>query len=219
MRWIGGPPEKLGGFDYDGEFAWQRGTVRGRQPVGAALVFPGPAWIDHAAWALHAGLGYTTKAPGFPLRFYGEFNHATGDKNPGDSRDESFLNLFPTNHKFYGGMDVFAWKNMSEFAFAAAATFTKQTKLRIEHHFFSLAETNDAWFRATAVTAVRALTPAARAASRTAGQETDLVVSHTLNAHVALDAGWSFFATGRYLTQTGGASNATFGYVQSVFQW
>ena len=152
VRWIGGPPEKLGGFDYDGEFAWQRGTVRGRQPVGAALVFPGPAWIDHAAWALHAGLGYTTKAPGFPLRFYGEFNHATGDKNPGDSRDESFLNLFPTNHKFYGGMDVFAWKNMSEFAFAAAATFTKQTKLRIEHHFFSLAETNDAWFRANAVT-------------------------------------------------------------------
>ena len=159
------------------------------------------------------------KAAGFPLRFYGEFNHATGDRNPADTSDESFLNLFPTNHKFYGGMDVFAWKNMSEFALTAAVTFSKQTKLRAEHHFFALADTNDTWFRANAVTTVRALTPAARAASRTAGQETDLVLSHTLNARVTFDLGWSYFAAGRYLAQTGGATNATFAYLQTVVQW
>ena len=219
LRWIGGPAEKLHGFDYDGDFAWQTGTVRGRQQVAVALAFPGPAWLDHEGWAVHAGVGYTTKATGFPLRFYGEFNHATGDRNPSDTRDQSFLNLFPTNHKCYGGMDVFAWKNMSECALTAAATFTQQTKLRVEHHFFALANTNDTWFRANAVTTVRALTTAARAASRTAGQETDLVVSHALTARIVLDLGWSYFAAGRYLEQTGGASNANFGYLQTVFQW
>jgi hypothetical protein len=219
-RWSGGPPEKLDGFDYDGEFAWQTGTVRGRVlGSGVFSIFPGPAWLDHNAWALHTGAGYTTKAPGFPLRFYGEFNYATGDKNPGDTSDESFLNLFPTNHKFYGGMDVFAWKNMREFALTAAATLSKQTKLRVEHHLFALANTNDAWFRANGVTAVRALTPATRTVSRDAGQETDLVLSHTLNARVAFDLGWSWFAAGRYLAQTGGASNAQFAYAQTVFQW
>lgn len=220
LRWVGGPPDKLGGWDYDGEFAWQTGSVRGRiAGSGVFSIFPGPVWLDHEAWALHAGVGYTTKAPGFPLRVYAEYNHATGDRSQADRRDESFLNLFPTNHKFYGGMDVFAWKNMSEFAVTASATFTKQTKARIEHHFFSLAETGDTWFRANAVTAVRPLSPAALAASKDAGQETDLVVSHALNARVALDGGWSYFAAGRYLTQTGGASNASFFYVQSVFQW
>lgn len=219
LRWIGGPPEKLDSFDYDGEFAWQLGLVRGRQPAGGAFAFPGPGWLDHRAWALHMGLGYTTKALGWPLRFYGEFNHATGDKNPADASDQSFLNLFPTNHKFYGGMDAFAWKNMSEFAFTAAATFTKQTKLRFEHHFFALAETNDTWFRANGVTAVRPLTPGAVLASRTAGEETDVVLSHALNPHVALDFGWSYFAAGRYLAQTGGGSDAAFAYVQSVLQW
>jgi hypothetical protein len=219
LRWAGGPPEKLDGFDYDGELVWQTGESRGRQPVGTALVFPGPAWIGHDAWALHAGVGFTTKAPGLPLRLYGEFNYATGDRNPADTKTQSFLNLFPTNHKFYGGMDVFAWKNMREFAVTAAATFSKQTKARLEHHLFDLANTNDTWFRANAVTPVRALTPAARAASGRAGQETDLVVSHTVNARLTFDLGFSYFAAGRYLAQTGGASDARFGYAQTVYQW
>lgn len=219
LRWMGGPPEKLDGFDYDGEFAWQTGKARGRQQVGAAFVYPGPAWIDHEAWAVHAGVGFTTNAPGIPLRLYGEFNYATGDRNPADAKTESFLNLFPTNHKFYGGMDVFAWKNMREFALTAAATCSKQTKARIEHHLFDLANTNDTWFRANAVTAVRALTPAARAASSRAAQETDLVVSHVLNGNVTVDLGFSYFASGRYLAQTGGASDAHFVYAQTVFQW
>ena len=219
LRWSGGPPDKLGGFDHDGDFAWQTGQVRGRQQVGTALVFPGPAWLAHAAWALHLGAGWSTKAPGIPVRFYAEYNHATGDQNPSDTRDESFLNLFPTNHKFYGGMDVFAWKNMNEFALSAFATIDPRTKLRIEHHVFALATTSDTWFRANAVTAVRALTPAARAASRDAGQETDLVLSRTLNARVSADCGFSYFSTGRYLAQTGGASDARFAYVQTVLQW
>ena len=168
---------------------------------------------------MHAGVGFTTKAPGVPLRLYGEFNYATGDRDPADSKTQSFLNLFPTNHKFYGGMDVFAWKNMREFALTASATFTKQTKARLEHHVFDLANTNDTWFRANAVTPVRALTPAARAAPGRAGQETDLVISHALNARVAFDFGFSYFAAGRYLAQTGGASDARFGYAQTVLQW
>ena len=215
LRWIGGPAEKLGGFDYDGEFAWQTGSVRGRQ----GAVFPGPAWLSHEAWALHAGAGYTTKSPGWPLRFYAEYNHATGDRDPNDTTDQSFLNLFPTNHKFYGVMDVFAWKNMSEVALTSTGTFNARWKARAEHHFFALANTNDTWFRANAITTVRALTPAARAASRTAGEETDLVITCTLNPHVTVEAGGAYFAAGSYLAQTGAASNATFGYLQTTFSY
>ncbi|MEY4941438.1 MAG: hypothetical protein RIQ93_3173, partial [Verrucomicrobiota bacterium] len=189
VRWSGGPPAKLGGFDYDGEFAWQTGQVRGRQRVDAMFAFPGPGWLVHHAWAAHFGVGFTTATMGFPVRFYVEHNRATGDRNPADQRDESFLNLFPTNHKFYGALDALAWKNMSEMAFTALATFNPGAKLRLEFHDFNLVTTEDAWFRSNGVSTVRALTPAARAASRAAGQELDLVFSRTVNPHVSVDAG------------------------------
>lgn len=221
LRWLGTPagPAAKEGFDYDGEFALQLGRVRGRQLAGATTAFPGHAWLDHTAWALHTGIGYTTSTLGAPLRFAAEYNYATGDRDPTDRDDQSFLNLFPTNHKFYGALDAFAWKNLSEFAFSAAATLLSKTKLRFEHHVFALANTNDTWFRANAVTTVRPLTPAARAASRSAGQETDLILTHPLNPHLTLELGGAYFFAGRYLEQTGGASDARFFYLQSVAAW
>ena len=218
LRWSGGPAEKLNGFDYDGEFAWQTGEARGRQLVGVAITYPGPAWMDHEAWAGHVGVGYSRKAGVIPLRLYVELNRASGDQNPADDKTQSFLNLFPTNHKFYGAMDAFAWKNMRELAVTLFATMGA-SKLRLEQHAFALDSVNDTWFRANAVTAVRALTPAARTASRHAGQETDLVWSRPIDRRTTLEVGGAFFSAGRYLEQTGGASDARFGYIQTVFQW
>jgi hypothetical protein len=218
VRVIGGPAEKLAGFDYDAELAGQTGETRGRQLVAGALVYPGPAWLDHRAWALHAGLGYSIKIDAVPVRVYAEVNRASGDRDPADGKNESFFNLFPTNHKFYGGMDVFAWKNMREFALTASTT-VHAVKARIEQHWFALDNVNDTWFRSNGVTTVRPLNTAARQAPRRAGAETDLVVSRAFGKHLTLDAGFSYFAAGPYLVRTGGASDARFGYVQAVFQW
>src|SRR5207245_1484713 len=117
----------------------------------------------------------------------------------------------------YGGMDVFAWKNLREFAVALHGTLDARWKIRLEHHFFALANTNDAWFRANAVTAVRALTPAARTASHTAGEETDFVATCTVNPHLTFEFGASNFAAGRYLDETGASSDARFIYLQTGF--
>lgn len=218
LRVVGGPADKLGGFDCDAELAGQTGEARGRQSVAGALVYPGPAWLEHRAWALHGGLGYSTRIGGTPLRLYAEVNRASGDRDPADGNTESFLNLFPTNHKFYGGMDVFAWKNLREFALTAATTVSG-LKVRLEHHWFALDRVSDTWFRANAVTAVRPLTAAARQAAREAGTETDLVLSRALGKRITIEAGYSYFSAGRYLAQTGGASDARFFYLQTAFQW
>jgi hypothetical protein len=153
-----------------------------------------------------------------PCRIYIEANRASGDRDPADRKTNSFLNLFPTNHKFYGGMDVFAWKNLREWA-CSAATTGGGFKVKVEQHWFGLDNVNDTWFRSNAVTAVRPLTPAARQAARRAGAETDLVISRGLGKHVSIDAGASYFAAGPYLAATGGASDARFGYIQTVLQW
>lgn len=218
LRLVGGPADKLGGFDYDADVAFQSGRARARQLVGGALVYPGPAWLDHRAWAAHAGAGYSTKIATVPLRIGVEVNRASGDRDPADGTTESFLNLFPTNHKFYGSMDAFAWKNMREAVLSAASTLAG-VKVRLEQHWFELDRTSDTWFRANAVTAVRPLTTAARQASRRAGTETDLVLSRPFGKRITLEAGGSYFAAGRYLDETGGGSDARFYYLQSAFQW
>lgn len=218
-RFVGRQPtEKPAGFDYDAEIAGQIGEVRGRQLAAGALAYPGPAWLDHRAWAVHAGLGYSGKTAGQPWRIYAEMNRASGDRNPVDANSESFLNLFPTNHKFYGAMDTFAWKNLRELAFAASTT-VKAVKVRLEQHWFALDRVSDAWFRANAVTAVRPLTAAAQRASRHAGAETDVVISSSVGKHMALEGGFSYFSAGRYLADTGGGSDAKFVYLQTALQW
>lgn len=210
LRLVSAPPPKPGGFDFDADVAGQTGEARGRQLVGGSFVSPGPAWLAHRAWALHGGIGYSASMGDLPFRLYAEANRASGDRNPADTVSGTFLNLFPGNHKFYGLMDVFSWKNMREIAVSASTTVAG-AKARIEQHWFALDTVNDTWFRP--------LTPAARGAPRRAGNETDFVVSRSFGRHVTLEGGFNYFAAGPYLRATGGSTDARFGYVQCTFQW
>jgi hypothetical protein len=217
VRVVGGPPDKLGGFDYDLEVAGQTGEARGRQQVGTAFVYPGPAWLAHRAGAVHAGVGYSPSSVGVPLRLYGEINRGTGDGDPTDRVNEGFLNLFASNHRPYGIMDVFSWKNMREGALHAIATI-HGTKARIEQHWFALDNANDAWYRSSASSTVRTFNAAARRAPRRAGNETDFLLSRAFRKAFLVEAGYCYFAAGPYLRATGGSSDAHLGYVQMTFQ-
>ena len=115
-------------------------------------------------------------------------------------------------------MDAFAWKNLHELALAASTT-VRGFKVRLEQHWFALDRVSDTWFRANAVTVVRPLTAAARRASRHAGAETDLVISRSVGKRMTVEGGFSYFAAGRYLDDTGGGSDAKFAYLQTAFQW
>lgn len=218
VRIVGGPADKLGGFDYDCDFAGQAGETRGRQIVAGTFLYPGPDWLEHRAWAAHAGAGYSVGIGGLPLRLYAEVNRASGDRNPADRQDDAFFNLFPTNHKFYGLVDVFGWKNMRELAVTASTT-VRGIKARVEQHWFALESVDDTWFRSNAVSIVRPLTPAARQAPRRAGSESSLVLSRAFGAHATLEVGGSYFAAGPYLRATGGGSDARFGYAQLTLMW
>jgi len=219
-------PGQLGGWDYDGEAAYQFGRSAGQQ--GAAL--PGPTMIDHQAFAAHAGAGYTwTKATWSP-RFGGEYNVASGDKNPDDNKDESFLNLYPSNHLPYGRMDLFSWKNIHDLAcglkvtpFQDAQRPSHKLVVGLDGHAFWLYSNEDAWYRANGVARVRTLTTAARNADRFVGTELDLTVSYnTPWKWLKVDAGYSHFFAGGYLNDTAnaatgaGGDDADFWYAQTT---
>lgn len=195
----------FGSWDYDTEFAVQTGEVAGR---------------DLASFASHVGGGYTV-ADGLlkGSRFGLEYNFATGDRNPDDDDVETFQNLFPTNHIYYGFMDAFSWQNLHDVAVTWKANPWKSVTTRLDFHAFWLAETTDSWYRANGVTTVRPLNAAAEAASRFAGTELDFVVTWQANTHLAFEAGYCRFFAGDYLADTGASDDANFGYAQTTISF
>ena len=193
------PAARPVGLDYEFEGAFQTGELRGR---------------DLTAFAVHGGVGYTFDAAWLP-RLGLEYNYATGDRDPVDREVETFQNLFPTNHKSYGQMDAFSWQNMHDLAVIVKAQPIKAVTLKSEFHVFWLASTDDVWSRANGTTAVRPLTPAARAANQSAGAEIDLTATWNVNKHLQIEGGYSHFFAGDYLGDTGPSDDADFGYVQA----
>jgi len=192
-------PPKPVGFDYEGEFVFQTGEVRG---------------LDLTAFAVHAGAGYTLDIAWLP-RLGVAYNLGTGDDDPTDREIQTFQNLFPTNHKFYGQMDVFSWQNMHDLELSVKAQPTKAITVKAEYHAFWLETTEDAWYRANGAVRVRPLNAAARDASNYAGSEIDLTVTWNANKHLQIEGGYSHFFAGDYLADTGPGDDADFGYVQA----
>ncbi|MFA6560301.1 MAG: alginate export family protein [Verrucomicrobiia bacterium] len=215
-------PGRLNGFDYEAEGAYQIGRSAGQQ----VAAFPGPQMLEHNAFAAHVGAGYTWEKWDWKPRLGVEYNIASGDSDPNDNTDQSFLNLFPTNHKFYGYMDFFAWKNVHNPALSLKLTPYQDPKaawraftVQLDGHAFWLYTNEDAWYRANAVTRVRPLNAAARNADSFVGEEIDLTLAYSPWKFLKLQTGYSHFFAGDYVAQTGNASDANFGYLQATISF
>ena len=194
-------PKKLGGWEYEGELAAQFGEVKDR---------------DLAAFAGHAGVGYNWLDSPWKPRLAVEYNYATGDDNAADGDVGTFQNLFPTNHKFYGFMDVFSWQNLHNPAVTLSAQPTKTLSLRLDYHLFWLADTGDAWYRANGTTQVRPIT---KNADTFVGSELDFTATWKATKWLSFQAGYSHFFAGNYLSASGANDDADFAYVMTTLEF
>ncbi|MBI3316438.1 MAG: alginate export family protein [Candidatus Omnitrophica bacterium] len=184
-------------FDYGTEYAVQLGS-RSHDEI--------------AAWAFHQALGYTlSKLPWTP-RIYGEYNHASGDRNPTDGKSQTFDNLFPTNHNKYGFMDFLSLKNMNDFMVGTSVKPHTRLQLSSDFHWFLLDAKESAWFNAAGGT-FRA--PNANADTQL-GEELDLLGTYKLTEHLNLMLGYSHFFAGPFAKDTGAHDDANFLYTQTV---
>src|SRR4029079_2356671 len=151
-----------------------------------------------------------------PPRLGVAYNYGTGDSDPLGADIETFQNLFPTNHKFYGQMDVFSWQNMHDACAIIKAQPIKAVSLKAEYHAFWLASTDDVWYRANGATAVRPLNALARNADNYAGSEVDVTAQWSVTKYFSVEAVYSHFFAGNYLADTGASDDADFGYVQAT---
>lgn len=204
-------PGQFGGWDYEAEMAGQLGRFK-FSPTGASL--------DHEAFAAHVAGGYTwTDALASP-RLGLEYNFASGDSDPADGKHETFENLFPTNHKFYGFMDFFSWQNLHDLRIATAIKPLKKLTITGDYHLFWLADTRDFFYQINGAPRQTGGYGINRNAGSQVGSELDVVVTYTIQSYATVQMGYGHFFAGDYVKETlagnGGATGANFIYAQLV---
>ena len=192
---------KRNGWEYESEVATQFGELQG---------------LDLWTAAVHVGGGYAWLHSPWKPRLALEYNYGSGDGDPRDGEDGTFQNLFPTNHKFYGAMDLFSWQNMHQPGVAMQATPISGLTVKVEYCVFWLADTEDAWYRANGKTPVRPITPDADAF---AGSELDVTINWKAASWIGLSAGYSHFFAGKYLAASGPNDDADFAFVMATLDF
>ena len=217
-------PGEIGNWDYTYEFMYQFGHFNDTALPAAT------ASLEQQAYAIFAGAGYTWTEMSMTPRLGMEYNFASGDSNPTDGKHETFENLFPTNHKFYGFMDFVSLQNIHNVRLQSSIKPLPKITLALEGHFFWLADTSDNFY---AVTGARrggiAATPGTGYGinpnySSFVGSELDFVVTYAVSPHITVEGAYGRFFHGDYVSQslsagTFGATDANFVYLQTNFSF
>ncbi|RMD98603.1 MAG: hypothetical protein D6814_07210 [Calditrichaeota bacterium] len=139
---------------------------------------------------------------------------ASGDKDPADSENNTFHQLFPLGHAYFGWADQVGRRNIR----AAGLTFGMQPlprlALKLFAYQFALDQPRDALYNAGGV---RGPIDASGAAGRQAGREWDAELKYTWSAHVRIQMGFAYFLPGRFLKNTGAHKRHRLFYLMNSF--
>ncbi len=114
-----------------------------------------------------------------------------------------FFNLLPTNHKFYGSLDYFAFSNLRDAYVETTIAPGAKWKARAALHSFSLVDRKDAWYAGSGAFNAASFGYVARRPrrgvfpSRDLGTELDLDLTWTLRPGLDLSFGGGALRTGR----------------------
>ena len=195
VRIAGKLPARL---DYGVEMALQRGSL---------------GTDDIRAWAGHWQLRET-----FPgrtaVRLTGEYNFASGDKDPADNVRGTFDQLYPTPHDKTGLADQIGWKNVHHARAGFEMTPFKGFPVTTNYHSWWLAESRDAIYNVGNAVVGRVATGAA---DRHVGQELDVQVSRALTPQLQAAAGYAHIFTGPFLKETTPGASYSHPYVMLTY--
>ncbi|MCC6758031.1 MAG: alginate export family protein, partial [Candidatus Omnitrophica bacterium] len=160
-------------FDFELEAAKQSGNS-GRLDVDAQMVV--------------AIVGYTFDHAWKP-RVSFEFDYASGDDNRTDVKRQTFDNLQPTNHLFYGYMDFVSLQNINNYRFQIKADPHKKLNVQSDLHMIFLDTAKDNLYAANR--AVKRSTTAG--ADAFVGDELDFLLKYQFTKEVSTMVGYSHF--------------------------
>lgn len=191
---------KVCDFDFDLEGAYQFGEVGS---------------TDVSAWMIAADTGYTfTGCPVTP-RLHMGFDYASGDNSPGDGKVQTFNQLFPLGHAYFGYMDFVGRQNIIDLHTGLSIKPCTSLTLKADGHFFWRASTDDALYNAGGGV-VRA---GGLSNKSEVGQEIDLTAIYSLDAHLTLQGGYSHFFPGAFIDDSGPGKQMDWLYLQATYRF
>ncbi len=180
----------------------------------------GTRTLNQVAGALVAEAGYQLpdvwSAPW--LRF--GVNYASGDNDRDDSKRNTFFNVLPTNHLYYGYLDQFAFQNLVDLITQLRLAPTPRLTLDVTYHRFWLPESNDfRWVGSGAFSRQNlGFTSTGSSGSNDAGHELDLTAILKLHRTTTLMVGFSRLWGGSVFNGQAD-DDASFGYVQIAIRY
>lgn len=218
-------PNTYDPFDYGFELMQQFGNRTAVFPATAPAAALTAPRLDHKAYAAVLQGGYTwtenTRQPRLALIY----SYGSGDKSATDTKSGTFQNLFPTNHLFYGYMDLSSLQNLHDIRLAYTLKPTTTSVIALEAHSHFLGRTTDFWYNVAGVP--RNFAGAAVGSgggyrinpgySKHVGNELDLVAAWTFKPYAQIEAAACRYFRGNYIKQSlanVGSKDATYVYVQ-----
>jgi hypothetical protein len=148
---------------------------------------------------LFLSLGYTFNISWNP-NVQVQYTYGSGDKNPSDGNYNTFDGIFGgADSKLYGWMNLFFWKNLTEYRINFTLTPEEDFSLRAEYHYLTLSEAKDAWyFPGNAQRRDKE-----GKSGIELGHEIDFSAKKKIFPFLELQTGYSFFLPGEFVKNTG----------------
>lgn len=174
---------------------------------------------DIAAWSVATEGGYTFDAlPCSPRPFLG-FDIASGDRDAASADKQTFNQLFPNGHVFFGYMDFIGRQNIVDvhpgldLLLVDGRPYARRVTLRGEYHTFWRQSAQDAVYTASGAV----LRASSGSDQLYIGSEVDFLVTWQVDRHTLFYAGYSHFFTGTFLQETGPSQDADFLYAAVTY--
>jgi hypothetical protein len=163
-----------------------------------ALQYGRYADLDHSAAAGIVEIGY--QLPGLWSKPWlrAGLNLGTGDGDPSDGDHETFFNVMPTNHLYYGFADQLALQNLDDWFVQLRALPHEKVSLNLFVHWFRLAGGDDARYAGTGAFSDEAFGYVGRPSGgyEHVGVEYDAVATVALHPSATLELGYSWMNGG-----------------------
>ena len=207
-------PGQLNGFDYTIEGAYQFGDF--------CPTYNGPRITQDAYMVVLQG-GYTFTDWWAKPRLGVEFDYGSGSGSTNGVSHGTFDNLYPTNHKFYGQMDLVSLQNIQDFGASIMLKPTPKLSLELLGNVFWLANTSDYFYSVNGAPRTTGGYGIHPGYNPFVGSEVTALAGYAIAKFAQVEAGYGHFFAGDYIAQSqavnGGSRDADWVYLQTTLRF
>lgn len=176
------------------------------------------SWVNQrtSAAASATGVGYHFANLPWNPQWWVYYEWASGTQNPNGSVHQTFNQLFPWGHAYFGYLDLVGRQNIRDLNTQLTFYPAKWVTTLVQFHMFRLDNARDALYNASG-TVIR--DDPTGTAGRDVGNEIDFTVNFHLARHHEFFVGYSKLFAGTFIQRTGPGGSPEVTYVQYSFKW